>query len=541
MCSVDSVAEKIAGNMVKKLQKPIKSPPKPQPESTSSLSKDDSFAGVGPIFGLNVIKSNRRQQPQESKRFKKPQKDARPQQASRPQKTARPKAKPKVKQIDTSPWELSEFQVEPVEGRVRFHDFDIPKSVMRGIAELSFLYCTPIQAAVIKHTLGGGDATGRAQTGTGKTAAFLLTILTRLLANPVTSGKKATPRALIIAPTRELVIQIAEDCELLSKFTPINVVTVYGGMDYQKQIDQLSAGQVDIVVATPGRLLDFQRKQEIHLSKVEVFVIDEADRMLDMGFIPDVRQVVYSMPSKHKRQTLLFSATLTPEVNNLSAQWTKDPVVVEIEPEKVSAENVKEIIYLVTAQQRYGLLYNIIVGQKLDRVIIFCNRRDETRKLTEILKKCKINCELLSGDVVQKKRMQTLDNFKSGKIQILIATDVAGRGIHVEDVSHVINFTLPYDAEDYVHRIGRTGRAGKSGTSISFASEEDSFYIPDIEEYIGHKLHCEYPDENLLQLPEGIDPNKFTGRLRENHVSGRPNQSKPHRKRPNPRNFRKKR
>ena len=455
----------------------------------STASSDNYVIRQGPIFGLDVLKYQKAPASAES--------------------VAEAVT---VKVVDDSPWDIAEFQVPPVEGRVRFHDFNIPSSVMRGICHLSFKYCTPIQAEILEHTLNGGDATGRAQTGTGKTAAFLITALTRLLESPKRKRRKASPSALVIGPTRELVMQIASDCESLCQFTGLNIVSVYGGMDYQKQLDQLSGKQVDIVVATPGRLLDFQRQQAIHLGQVEIFVIDGADRMLDMGFIPDVRQIIYSLPPKQKRQTLLFSATLTPEVNHLASQWTKDPVTVEIEPEQVTVDTVKEIVYLVTASEKYALLYNIITRQKLELVIIFCNRRDETRKLTDMLRHCKIKCEQLSGDVAQKKRMQTLENFKTGKIRVLVATDVAGRGIHVDGVSHVINFTIPYDPEDYVHRIGRTGRAGKSGISISFASEEDSFYIPEIEEYIGHKLHCQYPDEEWTKLPETIDLDKMKSR-----------------------------
>lgn len=432
-------------------------------------AKTEAHVVEGPIFGLNVMKTEKA-------------------------------------------WTLDDFQVEPREEMKRFHDFDIPLPIMRGIHGLSFEYCTPIQAAILEHTLSGGDATGRAQTGTGKTAAFLITVLTRLMRIPADRRRKASPRALIIAPTRELVLQITSDCEALCHFTPFTVVPVYGGMDYQKQLQQISGTMVDIVVATPGRLLDFQRQQEIFLGQVEIFVIDEADRMLDMGFIPDVRHIIYSLPTKSKRQTLLFSATLTPEVQDVSSQWTKNPVTVEIEPEQVTVDSVKEDIYLVTSLEKYALLYNIISRLDLQRVIVFANRRDETWKLTELLRRCNIKCALLSGDVSQKKRMQTLENFKAGKFRVLVATDVAGRGIHVEGVSHVINFNLPYDAEDYVHRIGRTGRAGETGTSISFACEEDSFYLPDIEQYIGHSLKCTHPDQDWLSLPEGVDPTKIGSR-----------------------------
>ncbi len=499
--------------------------PEKKDAQRSPSSQPASSVVKGSIFGLDVIKIHIKAPAPVQQKAPASIQQLTP--ASIQQLTPAPVQKKEVhleeKKRDETPWDIREFDVPQMEGRVRFHDFDIPIDVMRGVAGLSFKYCTPIQAAVIEHTLSGKDATGKAQTGTGKTAAFLITALTRLLKHKPRAGKKASPRALIIGPTRELVIQIAEDCEALSRHTELNTVAVYGGMDYQKQLNQLAGRQVDIVVATPGRLLDFQRQQAIHLGNVETFVIDEADRMLDMGFIPDVRQIIYSLPPKTKRQTLLFSATLTPEVTNLASQWTKDPVVVEIEPEKVTVETVEEIIYLVTIKEKFALLYNIITRQNLERVIIFCNRRDETRKLFDMLHFCKIKCDQISGEVVQKKRMQTLDDFKSGKIKVLVATDVAGRGIHVDGVSHVINFTLPYEAEDYVHRIGRTGRAGKSGISVSFASEEDSFYIPDIEEYIGHKLQCEYPNPDWLTLPEEID----MGKMKKTQAPRKPTHGRP--------------
>lgn len=431
----------------------------------------------------------------------------------RPKKTAPKKTTStpvrRNKRQENGDWDLSQFEVAPEEGRKRFHDFDLPIEVMHAISDLSFHYCTPIQAAILDHTLNGGDATGKAQTGTGKSAAFLVSILTTLMKNKIEgSGKIASPRSLIIAPTRELVMQIAEDAEKLAAYTDIHVVPIYGGMDYQKQLDDVQGQQVDIVAATPGRLLDFQRKQHINLGNVEIFVIDEADRMLDMGFIPDVRQIVYSMPDKAKRQTLFFSATMTPEVNHLAGQWTKDPEVVEIAADHATVDLVDQQVYLVTTDEKATLLYNLITTMDLHKVIVFCNRKSETRELNDLLKRYKISCGMLSGDVEQKKRVTTLNNFKEGKIRVLVATDVAGRGIHIDGISHVVNFNLPYDPEDYVHRIGRTGRAGASGTSVSFACEEDSFYLPDIEEFIGRKLECVYPSEELLAEPPKLPPMK---------------------------------
>ncbi|MBS3732617.1 MAG: ATP-dependent RNA helicase RhlB [Desulfobacterales bacterium] len=420
---------------------------------------------------------------------------------------------------ETEQWNVSEFQVSPAAGRTRFHDFDLPDPIMRAISDLEFEYCTPIQAEIMPASLAGKDASGRAQTGTGKTAAFLISLMTRILQNPAEKKrKKGTPRVLILAPTRELVLQITDEARQLADYTKIRIVPVFGGMDYVKQQNQLGSDPLDIVVATPGRLLDFHRKHVVTLNQIEALVIDEADRMLDMGFIPDVRKIIRSTPPKGQRQTLLFSATLTQEIMRLSEQWTKEPVTVEIEPEQVAVDTVEQIVYIVTMEEKFGLLYNIIEKKELDRVLIFCNRKDEVRRLTQTLSRYGINCDMISGDVDQKKRMSRLNAFKTGKIRVLVATDVAGRGIHIEGMNHVINFTLPHDPEDYVHRIGRTGRAGELGTSISFADEDDAFYIPAIEQYLGRKLDCIEPPEQWRIMPEapprkkGDDPEDIASR-----------------------------
>ena len=308
----------------------------------------------------------------------------------------------------------------------------------------------------------------------------------------------AEPRALIIAPTRELAIQIASDAADLTRFCDLHTVTLVGGEDYQKQNRALELKPVDIVVATPGRLLDFAQNDNLHLGMIELLVLDEADRMLDMGFIPQVRAVVARTPKKDCRQTLLFSATFTPDIVELATRWAVDPVMVEIEPERVAAEAVDQIVYLVTTADKYNLLYNLISEPEATKVLVFSNRRDQVRRLADNLYRNGINCGLLSGEIPQNKRIRTLDEFKEGKIRVLVATDVAGRGLHIEEVTHVINYALSEEADDYVHRIGRTGRAGAIGTSISFACEEDSFLLPAIEEKLGNKLNCIHPDPRLL-------------------------------------------
>ena len=349
--------------------------------------------------------------------------------------------------------------------------------------------------------MGGNDLLGKAQTGTGKTAAFLTAIVDDLLRNPIAENRYAgEARALVIAPTRELVMQIADDARALTKYTDLTVHTLVGGMDYAKQQQKVNDKFVDILVATPGRLLDFASNKDIYLDQIEILVLDEADRMLDMGFIPQVRRIVRLTPRKENRQTLFFSATFTDDVMRLAEQWTLDPVTVEIEPESVATDTVEQHVYLVSTDEKYQLLANLSQQPEVESLIVFANRRDECRRLQERLVKQGFKAGLLSGEVAQNKRVKTLEAFKSGRLKILVATDVAGRGIHINNISHVVNFTLPEEPEDYVHRIGRTGRAGKQGVSISFACEDDAFLLPAIEELLGRKIDCEQPPAKLLNI-----------------------------------------
>ena len=401
---------------------------------------------------------------------------------------------------DGRAWSLDQFPVPPAEDKIRFHDLDLNLDVMHAIADLGFQYCSPIQARSLPFTLRGHDVVGKAQTGTGKTAAFLITIIEDLLKHPIADERFAgEARALVIAPTRELVMQIADDAKALCKYTDLKVHTLVGGMDYDKQKRHLAESFCDILVATPGRLIDFTGSRDVYLDQVEILVLDEADRMLDMGFIPQVRRIVRQTPFKDHRQTLLFSATFTPEVLQLAEQWTIDPIRVEIEPKNVATDTVNQKIFLTTQREKFNLLHNIIASDEVDSVIVFANRRDQCRKLEEKLRRKGFSVGLLSGEVAQNKRVKTLNDFMSGAIKVLVATDVAGRGIHIDGISHVVNYTLPEEPEDYVHRIGRTGRAGKSGTSISFACEDDAMLLEPIEKLIGRKLPCEQPDEELLR------------------------------------------
>ncbi|NCC51623.1 MAG: DEAD/DEAH box helicase [Spartobacteria bacterium] len=442
-------------------------------------------------------------QTQAKSRRRRPKKKTRPPEADTPR--AREEEAPRKKSEEAkpaAPWFPTDYVVPEKEGAVRFHDLNLPDPILHAIADLKFEYCTPIQAQALPPALDGQDVSGRAQTGTGKTAAFLITIFTRLLNNPLdTTLRKATPRALVIAPTRELATQIGKEAEQLATHTGLHIVTIYGGKEYAKQKNQLLKGAVDLVIATPGRLLDLKSRHDIHLGHVEIMVIDEADRMLDMGFIPSVRQIINSTPPRAQRQTMLFSATLTPDIIRLAGQWMKDPVTVEIEPQQVAAENIDQRVYIVTNKEKFSLLFNLLQKENPERALIFVNRRDTADFLMKRLNRYKIPCSVLSGALPQNQRERTLEAFRKSSIKVLVATDVAGRGLHVEGISHVFNYNIPVDAEDYVHRIGRTGRAGSEGVSISFACDDESFYIPDIEAYLGRELVCLHPDAEWLAPP----------------------------------------
>ena len=370
-----------------------------------------------------------------------------------------------------------------------FETLNLHPQLKQAIDALGFKEMTPIQQKVLKFTLAGHDAIGRAQTGTGKTAAFLISVINDLLNNPIQGQRyRGEPRALVLAPTRELALQIESDAKDLTKFTDLNVVTLLGGVDFDKQKSQLNKNFVDIIVATPGRLIDFVEQKEVWLDQIEFLVIDEADRLLDMGFIPSVKRIVRYSPRKEQRQTLMFSATFSYDVLNLAQQWLFEPVTVEIEPEKKTNADVEQRVYMVAKTDKYKLLEEILRDEPIEKVMIFANRRDQVRKLYDHLKRDGYKVVMLSGEIAQDKRLKMLDQFKNGKHNIMIATDVAGRGIHVDGVSHVVNFTLPEQSDDYVHRIGRTGRAGTRGVSISFLSEDDAFSLPEIEKAIGQKL-----------------------------------------------------
>ena len=397
-------------------------------------------------------------------------------------------------------WDPASYAIPPAEGKTRFAEFNLARPLLHAIADMGFQYATPIQVQSLPDALGGRDVFGQAQTGTGKTAAFLLAIYQRFLNQPSAHPRPGTPRALVLAPTRELAMQIDRDARAIARYSGLSVACVYGGSDMDRQRRALS-GRVDLLIATPGRLLDFHSRHDVHLNRVEVLVIDEADRMLDMGFIPDVRRIIYSTPHKDRRQTLLYSATLSDPVRRLAANWTRDPARIEVAPEHIAVDTVDQRVYIATAAEKFPLLYNLITRENWDRALLFVNRRGTAERVCEMLRRCGIESLLISGALSQGQRTRSLEDFRAGKARVLVATDVAGRGIHIEGVSHVVNYNIPLDPEDYVHRIGRTGRAGASGTSVTFACEEESFYLPPIEKYIGRPLKCTLPGENWIHMP----------------------------------------
>lgn len=413
----------------------------------------------------------------------------------RGRRRGRSSAEPRHKRTQSAtPWSREQVNIPEHPEKRRFLDLDIDDRLLHAICDLNFEYCSPIQGQILPHTLEGVDAIGKAQTGTGKTAAFLITLINELLKYPIDDKRYlGEPRAVIIAPTRELVTQIGEEAKALCRYTDLQVDVFIGGVNMDRQKQNIAEHCLDIVVASPGRLIDFVQQRQVFLDQVEVLVLDEADRLLDMGFIPQVKRIVGYCPGHFYRQTLLFSATFSADILNLANRWTQDPVMVEIEPESVAQASVDQRVYLVEKKDKWTMLQKILRDAQTTRTIVFANRRDQTQRLFERLQRAGFKAGILTGDVPQRKRDRTLEDFKHGKIDILVATDVAGRGIHVDEVSHVINYHLPDDPEDYVHRIGRTGRAGATGISISLACEDESFQLPAIEALLGEKLKCELP------------------------------------------------
>lgn len=369
----------------------------------------------------------------------------------------------------------------------RFSDLPLLPELQSSIDEAGFEFCTPIQAKTLPISLTGQDIAGQAQTGTGKTAAFLLAAFQHLINNPKANINKrgqAEVRFIILAPTRELAIQIAKDAEVLAKNTSIKIALAYGGTGYDKQQKAIEAG-VDVLIGTPGRIIDYWKKKVFSLHECQGLVLDEADRMLDLGFIQDIRFLLRRLPQPEKRLSMMFSATLSHRVMELSYEHMDQPQKLEVEAEAVNTKKVEQSVYYPSNDEKVPLLIGLI--QKLEplRAIVFVNTKRNAETLDDFMRSNDIQAVLISGDVRQNKRQQLLKEFANGKHQVMIATDVAARGLHIDDVSHVFNFDLPQIAEDYVHRIGRTARAGASGEAHSFACEDTAFYLPEIEQYIG--------------------------------------------------------
>ena len=385
--------------------------------------------------------------------------------------------------------------------QIPFSSLELEPALASGVADAGFHHCTPIQSQALPKGLIGLDLAGRAQTGTGKTAAFLLTTMNRLLrVAPPAAYQEGQPRALILAPTRELAIQIHKDAMVLGAHTNLRIGLVYGGAGYDSQRQSLIAG-IDVLIATPGRLIDFHRQRVVRLSSIQVVVLDEADRMFDLGFIRDIRYLLRRMPKPEKRQNLLFSATLSSRVSELAYEHMNDPIPIDASRDQVTVDTVTHKLFHVAREEKVPLLLGLLRRMDVSRTIIFVNTKRVAERLSGYLGSNGLDAGLLTGDVPQRKRIQLLEQFRRGRLPILVATDVAARGLHIPDVSHVFNYDLPQDAEDYVHRVGRTARAGATGEAISFACEEYVFSLPQIEGFIDRKIPVAQFGDDLLVAP----------------------------------------
>ena len=383
-----------------------------------------------------------------------------------------------------------------------FTNFDLHPLLQQGLDDSGFTRCTPIQEMTLPLALAGRDVAGQAQTGTGKTCAFLVALMNRLLTSPAVAERKdSDPRALVIAPTRELAIQIEKDAKAIGRHTGLRIALIYGGVDYDKQRQQLKDG-CDIIIATPGRLLDYHKQNVFGFNGVEVMVIDEADRMFDLGFIKDVRFIFRRLPVREQRQVLLFSATLSHRVLELAYEHMHNAEKLVVESDNVTADKVRQLVYFPAKEEKMPLLLNLLERTKAERSIIFVNTKAAAERITERVKRHGIRVGAISGDVPQLKRQKLLQRFQDGQLDILVATDVAARGLHIPAVSHVFNYDLPQDAEDYVHRIGRTARLGAEGDAISFACDLYAMSLPDIETYIGQSIPVASMDADLLIMPK---------------------------------------
>ncbi len=402
-----------------------------------------------------------------------------------------------------------------------FEELDLHETLIQGVADAGFERLTPIQQRTLPIALTGRDVAGQAQTGTGKTAAFLLALFHRLLTHAPSPQRRITqPRALIVAPTRELAVQIHRDAVNLGRHTDLRMAVVYGGAGYDAQKQHLAAG-VDVLIGTPGRLIDFFRQHLYDLRMAEVAVLDEADRMFDLGFIRDIRFLLRCLPAPEQRLTMLYSATLSYRVMELAHEHMRTPEFVRIDPNQVTAASISEQLYFPAMEEKPALLIGLMRQLEPERAMVFINTKRTADYLGRLLQANNFSARVLSGDVGQNQRLATLAAFESGEVAILVTTDVASRGLHVPAVSHVFNYDLPQDAEDYVHRIGRTGRAGASGEAIAFACDTYAFSLPDIERYIGHEIPRVFDYSKLLaevtQPPPA--PRRNSGQRRDGNRS----------------------
>jgi len=404
-----------------------------------------------------------------------------------------------------------------------FASLNLAPELLKGIQNAGFIHCTPIQAETIPIALSGKDVAGQAQTGTGKSAAFLVPMFNHLLNSEQDLANNPNPKAIILAPTRELAQQIYNDAQTLGKFTGLRLAVVYGGTGYDSQRKTLEDG-VDILIGTVGRLIDYFKQRIYNLKSINVMILDEADRMFDLGFIDDIRYLFRRMPKPEQRLSMLFSATLSHRVSELAYEHMNDPSRVEIEPDQVTADQIKQRVYYPANDEKIPLLLGLFQKHDIHRAVVFCNTKRNTEKVAAFFAGNGYQVALLSGDVPQKKRLSLLKRFTEGEIDIMVATDVAARGLHIPEVSHVINYDLPSDAEDYVHRIGRTARAGASGEAISFACEDSVFSLPTIEEYIDSKIPVESISEDLLVKPKAP---VFPARKKRPPHHGKKNQRRP--------------
>ncbi len=420
---------------------------------------------------------------------------------------------------------------------LRFDSLPLHETLRAGIRDAGFEFCTPIQASTLPIALKQGDVAGQAQTGTGKTAAFLIAAYQRLITNPVEFDGPHQPRVFCLAPTRELAVQIAKDAEVLGKHTGLKIGLAFGGTDYDKQRNILRDG-VDLLIGTPGRIIDYYKQGVFKLDFVQVAILDEADRMFDLGFIKDIRYLLRRLPKPEKRLNMLFSATLSHRVMELAYEHMNEPELVQIEPDKVTADRVRQAIFFPSNEDKMPLLVGLIREMGAARIMVFVNMKRDAERVQDLLEANDIHAKAISGDVPQKKRLRMLMDFQSGDLPVLIGTDVASRGLHIPDVQYIINYDLPQDCEDYVHRIGRTARAGAAGDAISFGCETYVMSLPDIEDFIGHKLPvAEYSQEDLPDIvrpkprprkPRGAGPRRRPG-------GGKHNKPSKSRRRPPPR------